>query len=339
MWQCGIKSIRLITTRLMTCLDTEVSDMKSCLIFILLCSFSLSARAMPPAELVYHLKQSVVKIFVVDKFGNQGVGSGIVVAPDHIATNCHVIADAKGVHVIKYGNSYAPVALKADWKHDLCLLRFEKLDMPAVELSSSKSLQYAQPVFAIGFPNNVMMPMTSYGEVEALYPMDSGNIIRASASFRMGSSGGAIFDDNGALVGLTTLKSPGRNAYYYSIPSDWIIPLMQQAEVKVATQKEPPFWDVPEHQRPFFMLVVEPLQSENWAKLESITQAWVTKQPESVEAWYLLGLEQKQQGKVDEAMANLAQSLNMVVSHPEAEYSLAQIKKHLAEERLAFNRQ
>lgn len=313
--------------------------MKSCLIFILLCSFSLSARAMPPAELVYHLKQSVVKIFVVDKFGNQGVGSGIVVAPDHIATNCHVIADAKGVHVIKYGNSYAPVALKADWKHDLCLLRFEKLNMPAVELSSSKSLQYAQPVFAIGFPNNVMMPMTSYGEIEALYPMDGGNIIRASASFRMGSSGGAIFDENGALVGLTTLKSPGRNAYYYSIPSDWIMPLMQQAEVKVATQKESPFWDVPEDQRPFFMLVVEPLQSENWEKLESISQTWVSQQPESVEAWYLLGLAQKQQGKVDEAMANLAQSLNMVVSHPEAEYSLAQIKKHLAEERLAFNRQ
>lgn len=312
--------------------------MKSCLMFIMLFCFSLPVRALPPDGLVYELKQSVVKIFVVDKFGNQGVGSGIVVAPDHIATNCHVIADAKGVHVIKYGNSYAPVALKADWKHDLCLLRFEKLDMPAVQLSSSKSLQYAQPVFAIGFPNNVMMPMTSYGEVEALYPMDDGYIIRASATFRLGSSGGAIFDDSGALVGLTTLKSPGRNAYYYSIPSDWIIPLMQQAEVKVATQKESPFWDVPEDQRPFFMLIVEPLQSENWEKLESITQTWVKQQPESVEAWYLLGLAQKQQGKVDEAMVNLKKSLSIAVVHPEAEYSLAQIKKHLADERLAFNR-
>lgn len=303
-----------------------------------LISASLPAHAMPPAELVYELKQSVVKIFVVDKFGNQGVGSGIVVAPDYVATNCHVIANAKGMHIIKYGTSYAPVSLKADWKQDLCLLRFENLDAPVVKLASSKHLKYAQSVFAIGFPNNVMMPLTSFGEVEALYPMDDGYIIRASATFRMGSSGGPIFDDTGALIGLTTLKSPGKNAYYYSIPSDWIIPLMQQAEVKVATQEESPFWDVPEDQRPFFMLVVEPLQSENWEKLESISQTWVSQQPESVEAWYLLGLAQKQQGKIDEAMANLERSLRIEALHPEAEYSLAQIKKHMADERLAFNR-
>jgi len=86
------------------------------------------------------------------------------------------------------------------------------------------------------------------------------------------------------------------------------------------------------------MLVVEPLQSENWEKLESISQTWVSQQPESVEAWYLLGLAQKQQGKIDEAMANLERSLRIEAVHPEAEYSLAQIKKHMADERLAFNR-
>lgn len=312
--------------------------MKSWLIVILLFCFSLQARALPPDNLIYELKQSVVKIFVVDRFGNQGVGSGIVVAEDHIATNCHVIGNTRGVHVIRYGNSYAPIALKADWKHDLCLLKFEKLGMPVVKLASSKNLKYAQAVFTIGFPNNIMMPMTSFGEVEALYPMDGGNIIRANASFRLGSSGGPIFDESGALIGLTTLKSPGRNAFYYSIPSDWIIPLLEQPEVAVTTQKASPFWDVPESQRPFFMLVVEPLQSENWEKLESITQTWVSQQAESVEAWYLLGLAQKQQGKVDEAMASLEKSLSIDAAHPEAEYSLAQIKKHQADERLAFNR-
>ncbi|MDP2248382.1 MAG: tetratricopeptide repeat protein, partial [Nitrosomonadales bacterium] len=96
-----------------------------------------------------------------------------------------------------------------------------------------------------------------------------------------------------------------------------------------------PFWDVPEDQRPFFMLVVEPLQSENWERLESITQIWVIQQPDSAEAWYLLGLAQKQQGKVDEAISTLEKSLSLDAAHPEAEYSLAQIRKHLAEYRLA----
>lgn len=312
--------------------------MKSWLIVVLICCSSFTAYAGAPGDLIYELKQSVVKIFVVDQFGNQGMGSGIVVAEDHIATNCHVLGNARGVHVIRYGNSYAPVALKADWKHDLCLLRFENLGIPVVRLASSSTLKYAQPVFTIGFPNNIMMPVTSHGEIEALYPMDGGNIIRANASFRLGSSGGPIFDASGALIGLTTLKSPGGKAFYYSIPSDWIIPLLETAEVTVTTQKASPFWDVPENERPFFMLVVEPLQNENWEKLESITQAWVLQQPETAEAWYLLGLAQKQQGKIEEAMASLEKALFIHTAHPQAEYSLAQIQKRLADKRLAFNK-
>ncbi|CAG0949294.1 Periplasmic pH-dependent serine endoprotease DegQ [Methylophilaceae bacterium] len=304
--------------------------MKSWLIVIMLLGFSLPARALPPDGLVYDLKMSVVKIFVVDKFGNHGVGSGIVVAEDHVATNCHVIANARGVHVIKFGASFAPVALKADWKHDLCLLRFEKLGITPVRMASSKHLKYAQPVFTIGFPNGVMVPLTSFGEVEALYPLDGANIIRASAHFRLGSSGGPIFDDTGALIGLTTLKSPGRNAFYYSIPSDWITPLLDQPEVIVAAQKEPPFWDTPEESRPYFMRVVHPLKTENWAELESISRLWVEQQPESVEAWYLLGLAEQNLGKLDYAATHLEKSLGLNALHIEARLSLDQIKKKLA---------
>jgi serine protease Do len=297
-------------------------------VFLLFCC--LPAWAMPPDELVYNLKMSVVKIFVVDQFGNQGVGSGIVVAEDHVATNCHVVANARGVHVIKFGESHIPVALKADWKHDLCLLKFEKLGMTPVKLTSSKKLHYSQPVFTIGFPNGVMVPLTSFGEVEALYPMDGGNIIRASANFRMGSSGGPIFDESGALIGLTTLKSPGRDAYYYSIPSDWIAPLLLKDEVRIASQKEPPFWDVPEEKRPYFMRVVQPLKEENWAELESISRTWIEKQPESAEAWYLLGLAEQKQGKLNVAVYQFEKSLNMNSHHLEARIGLDQIKSRFA---------
>jgi serine protease Do len=32
---------------------------------------------------------------VIDQKGNHGVGSGIVVAENQVATNCHVVANAK----------------------------------------------------------------------------------------------------------------------------------------------------------------------------------------------------------------------------------------------------
>ena len=76
-------------------------------------------------ELSFSINPSIVKVHTANKQGNHGVGSGVVVAKDHVVTNCHVIADAKGIHVTKYGASYPPYALLADWRHDLCILKFE----------------------------------------------------------------------------------------------------------------------------------------------------------------------------------------------------------------------
>ncbi|MDP2248383.1 MAG: trypsin-like peptidase domain-containing protein [Nitrosomonadales bacterium] len=300
--------------------------MKQWALFILSLGYTLSAQAVPPDGMVYDLKPSVVKIHVVDPNGNHGVGSGVVVAKDHVATNCHVVANARGVHVTKFGDSFAPVALKADWKHDLCLLKFQGLDLPAVKLGSTKDLSYEQPVFTISFPNNSPKPLTTYGEVKALYPYDSAHIIRATADFRLGGSGGPMFDDNGTLVGIMTMKSPGRNAFYYNIPVDWVKPLLDGPELSVAAQRELPFWDAPEEKRPFFMRVLQPMQTKNWAALETISQAWVKAEPESAEAWYMLGLAQKNLGKLDVADNHLNQAINLNQLHADAIKVQSEIK-------------
>lgn len=301
--------------------------MKQWTMFVLIFGPAFSAQALPPEGMVYDLKPSVVKIHVVDPNGNQGVGSGVVVAKDHVATNCHVVANARGVHVTKFGDSFAPVALKADWKHDLCLLKFQGLELPAVKLGSTKDLSYEQPVFSISFPNNAMKPLTTYGEVKALYAYDGAHIIRATADFRLGGSGGPLFDDNGTLVGIMTMKSPGRNAYYYNIPADWVTPLLDQPELSIATQKELPFWDAPEERRPFFMQVLQPMQTENWEKLEAISQSWVKAEPGNAEAWYMLGLAQKNLGKLDSAGNNLDQVLKLNELHADARKIQSEMKE------------
>jgi len=303
--------------------------MKHSILFAAPLFYALNAAAQPPDGMVYELKPSVVKIHVINPQGHHGVGSGVVVAEDHVATNCHVVANAQGVRISKYGESFAPVGIKADWKHDLCLLKFQGLDLPAVKLGSSKQLQYEQAVFTISFPNNAKKPLTTYGEVTALYPYDNGNIIRATADFRMGGSGGPLFTDDGTLVGLVTLKSPGRNAFYYNIPVDWVKPLLEQPMQTMAEQREPPFWDVPEAQRPYFMRVVHPIQTEDWKTLEAISTAWVTEQPECAEAWYALGLAQQQLGKLESADYNLHQAIALNLVHPEANKAQSAIKERL----------
>ncbi len=295
-------------------------------IVLMLLGLSSVAYALPPDGLVYDLKSSVVKIRVLTQQGHNGVGSGVVVAKDHVATNCHVVANAKGVYVTKFGDSFAPVALKADWKHDLCILKFQGLDLPAVKLGSTKDLTYEQPVFTISFPNNARKPLTTYGEIKALYPYDGAHVIRATADFRLGGSGGPLFDDNGTLVGIMTMKSPGRNAFYYNIPVDWVKPLLDGPELSIAAQKELPFWDAPDAERPFFMRVLQPMQTENWATLEAISQDWVNAEPNTAEAWYALGLAQKNLGKLDTADDHLAQALKLNTLHADAKESLAEMQ-------------
>jgi hypothetical protein len=96
----------------------------------------------PTPELLFKINASIVKINVATKEGGRGVGSGVVVAKDHIVTNCHVIANSRGVHVTKFGYSYSPHALIADWENDVCILKFKYLELNPVKLSTNNFLEY-----------------------------------------------------------------------------------------------------------------------------------------------------------------------------------------------------
>ncbi|MDO9280980.1 MAG: serine protease [Methylotenera sp.] len=249
-----------------------------------------SAFALPPDGMVYALKSSVVKIRVILPNGHYGVGSGVVVAQDQVVTNCHVIANAHAINVIKFGESHRAVSLKADWEHDLCIVGFDGLNTTIATLGESTSLQYEQSVFTISFPNNSPRPLTTYGAVKALYPMDDSVIIRTTNDFRLGASGGAMFSDDGKLVGIITLKSPGRNAFYYNMPVEWIKNLLKQPEIAINTKGELPFWDAPEEKRPYFMRVIQPYQTEDWVTLKRLANEWIQDEPEASEALNYLAI-------------------------------------------------
>lgn len=283
------------------------------------------ALAAPPPQLVVQVHQSVVQIHVEDKNGEHGLGSGVVIGPDLIATNCHVLANARGVIAAQGDDNYFPVALKADWRHDLCLLKFDKLPLKPVALGSSGGLAYEQPVFSIGHSSGSVAPVVTFGRVKAIYPMDDSRVIRSSSAFRMGASGSALFDENGMLVGINTFKSPGGNGYYYALPVDWIKRLVDAPEVAITTATEPPFWDVPEEKRPFFMRIVPPLQAERWDELSRLAQAWAESESGNAEAWYYLGLAEEREGKDAKALAYYRKAVELNPQHADALFGLGMI--------------
>ena len=297
-------------------------------IYALLSLFAPTISAQTPdPELILALSHSVAKVHIEDAQGRLGVGSGVVVAANHIATNCHVIANARGIAVNKMGESFAPIALKADWRHDLCTLKFDNLPLKPFEYGEADKLQYEQHVMAISYSGNSPKPVESFGTVKALIPLDDSVLVRTTAGFRMGASGGALLDYDGKLVGFTTFKSPGRYSQYYSLPVEWVKNLLEQPDVELTAQMEQPFWDVPENERPFFMQVVQPLQTEAWSTLEIISKAWTTVEPDTPDAWLHLGLAQQGLLNYPAAKASYNRVLKLAPTHSSAYYQLGTIAK------------
>lgn len=259
---------------------------------------SLSVWAQPSFVDTLNLGHSIVIVSTDMPNGQTGRGSGVVVSPEYVATNCHVIANTRGANIAKFRDGYRPIAVKANWKRDLCLLKFDPLPFKPVPMRDASTLQYEEEVFSLGLPAGAPVPQPSYGRIKGKYAYDGGLIVRADAGFTLGSSGGALFDEQFNLVGITTFKSPGSQGYFYSLPVEWIKELMQAPEVLSLKTDEVPFWALPLEQRPYFMQVVIPTQNQDWADVKRISQAWVTQEPQSADAWYFLGLAEEGLGKL-----------------------------------------
>lgn len=291
----------------------------------------VTAYAEPSAETFLRLKASIVKIHTVTKSGGHGVGSGVVVAKEHVATNCHVLADAAGVNVTAHGETYRPEAIKEDWHHDVCVLRIKYLPLTPAELGDSEHLEYEQPVFSIGFPGGPVRPLTTQGSIKALYPMDDSFIIRTSSSFMLGASGSAIFDEAGKLIGLNTVKSPGRSAYYYGVPVKWVKQLLDSPESTRIGYPGTPFWDAPERNWPYFMRVVGPMQDGRWAELKAIAQTWAGEDPKNAEAHYYLGLAQQNLGETQLAQQEFNKAIQLNGRHTSSLRALSLIATQMGD--------
>ena len=106
--------------------------------FLILVLLSQYSHSYPAQAELFGLSKSMVQVFVTFKGGVTGSGSGIVIKDNHVVTNCHVFADSDGVNVVKFYETYSPIAVYADWKNDLCILKFDNLPLKPVKLRSSE---------------------------------------------------------------------------------------------------------------------------------------------------------------------------------------------------------
>ena len=144
--------------------------------------------------------------------GMVSTGTGIVLTADgYIVTNAHIIAGAEQVNVTLSDDSLWSAQLVGfEPLEDLAVLKIDASGLTPAQFGDDTLLRSGDPVSAIGNPMGYRSTITP-GIVSALdQPVSvEGTTMylpQTSAAINYGSSGGALLNDRGQVVGVTTIK-------------------------------------------------------------------------------------------------------------------------------------
>tara|TARA_B100002019_G_scaffold290204_1_gene307340 strand:+ start:156 stop:1361 length:1206 start_codon:yes stop_codon:yes gene_type:complete len=163
-----------------------------------------------------------VQVGILNEEGDflpNGGGSGVVISKDGlIMTNHHVIDESNEVRVIfEDGRMYESQIIGSDKLTDVGLLKINAANLFPISIGNSDILSVGDLAVAIGHPLTLgAAPTVTSGVVSALArrldvgseTMGSGvtlfGLIQTDAPITRGSSGGALINNSGELIGITT---------------------------------------------------------------------------------------------------------------------------------------
>ena len=145
--------------------DTQFRHAAAVSLLILLVSLMLGATASHAAQ--EEARLSVIKVVALRQ-SSIVYGSGIVVAPGKLITNCHVVGNASEIKLISQGRISYGRLIVHDVERDLCVVAAPDLDVPTVRFGSTQELVLGQPVFAAGYPGGEQFTF-SVGRVKGLH--------------------------------------------------------------------------------------------------------------------------------------------------------------------------
>ena len=165
---------------------------------------------------------------VVVIINGDGQGSGVIIRPNIVATNCHVVNEGGAIAVYKSDNRRAdtdtafPVAIRRfDTDKDFCLLDVEGLWGIPATVRKFDTLKIGEAVYVLYASKGLDLSMSD--GLITQFREDNGNrLIQTTAAISPGSSGGGLFDVDGNLVGIVTKKvtDEGTEGIGFAIPAD-----------------------------------------------------------------------------------------------------------------------
>jgi serine protease Do len=260
--------------------------LRALLLAMVMTTWAMSSPVRADIETFRAVALSVVKISTTRTTGGSGVGSGVVIAPGKVVTNCHVTRDAEQIFILRGELRWKVTGQHGQPQRDVCVLEVPKLTIEPVLLAPFDALKRGDAVMAVGFSLGLGVQFAD-GVVNAMYPFDGGSVIQTDAGFLSGASGGGLFDERGRLVGLLAFRLPTRGAYFFALPLEWLSPALsasaEYAPVAPVLGARP-FWEGKSSQLPYFLRATSLEAAKDWSGLLELTGLWLEEEPDSGDA-------------------------------------------------------
>ena len=174
------------------------------------------------------ISQSIVSIESVPNTPQKKFGSGVIISNDgYIVTAFHILSGTLSTVKIDE-ETYIANLIGFDEYADLAVLKINEDNLRSIDFPDKFDLKIGETVFAIGNPYNLGISV-SKGILSGT-GRNFGNpyldIIQTDAAINQGSSGGAIINSNGQLIGLSTSiasVSGGSDGVGFALPAERVI--------------------------------------------------------------------------------------------------------------------
>lgn len=192
------------------------------LAFTFLFSVNIKSQDLKPEEIFEKFQDAIVVVYSYDFNNNlKGQGSGVIInEKGWVITNFHVFEGCQRMDLIHKGDTikYSDI-IGVDIEKDLLILKIESGKYPEIKLSERET-KVGQKVYAIGSPMGLENSMSEgiFSGKRSEIGEKKQNLLQITASLSPGSSGGAVFNSYGELIGISSMGLREGNNLNFAIP-------------------------------------------------------------------------------------------------------------------------
>jgi hypothetical protein len=235
------------------------------LIVLLIFAAPVWAQSKSPGTIAREQGQAVVIVEALDERGSViGQGSGFIATPNGaIVSNLHVIQGAASLRVkLPSGDVYKTTDLvDVDDTKDIAIIKIKGFKLPTVTLGDSDKSETGDNVVAISSPEGLVNSLTT-GVISGVRRLDTHRVFQITAPISRGSSGGALFNSNGEVIGVVTyLLKSGQNINF-AVPINYARGMIGDQVTSSLAKLQPPAKPQAENKTEDIYNTDQPIQSQ-----------------------------------------------------------------------------